>query len=166
MQGESAETNQLRFGALLATHQRTAKVRRSSAERGDHAVCASQLKGDCQENDKSKGPQCHKASCDQSGTIASDQFGHFIPPSFSGKTKGKSAGFRFGRFFHTNKRPGASCRQGKRGLHRQSESPSTSPLLSLRVIYSALTRGSQSAARSIIPISGYPSGQGIRRLEP
>jgi hypothetical protein len=83
-------------------NQRTAKVRRSSTERGDHAVCASQLKGECQENDKSKGPQCHQASCDQSGTIASDQFGHFIPPSFSGKTKGKSAGFRFGRFFHTN----------------------------------------------------------------
>ena len=42
----------------------------------DHAVCASHLKGDCKENDKPKCQERHQASCDQSGTIASNKFRH------------------------------------------------------------------------------------------
>ena len=41
---------------------------------------ASELKGNCDQHDKSKNQECHQASHCQSGTIASDQFRHFSPP--------------------------------------------------------------------------------------
>ena len=66
---------------------------------------ASELKRDCQENDKNKGSQCYQASCQQAGTIASDQFGHFSPPQLHEKRMKGARGSGRGCFSTTNNRP-------------------------------------------------------------
>jgi hypothetical protein len=40
-------------------------------------VHANELKGECEEKDGTKGQESHKASYDETGTIASDEFRHF-----------------------------------------------------------------------------------------
>ena len=58
------------------------------ASTSEMATCsASELKRNCDQHNKSKDQERHQASHCQSGTIASDQFRHFSPPSSPAKRR-------------------------------------------------------------------------------